>query len=444
MKKIMTVCFLFVFVVSGFLPRVQAAVPKLLTYQGILKDSPGNLLTGTYSMTFKIYSASTGGTALWTETQSGVSASSGRFSVQLGSVTTLNLDFSQDYWLGIQVGTDSEMTPRVKLTSVGYAYMADNVVNGFTQTQHDALSHKNIEGVMANTKNIAKTNFKLDAYTQASANNMGDMVVDTFTDATGIHAASSSGYEWRGSPNYDVRRLATYTDETGSGTATSSSNYSGNTPAKAFDNVIHSNNTWSSDSVPSTGSPQWLKYDFGSGNTKTIKRYTLSNAESYPYNRTRAPKDWTFEGSNDGTNWTVLDTRSGITWNCDQCTQMFDFTNSTAYRYYRIKVTANNGGPTFVEIAEMEIMSAPATGSATVVSVAFSEPVAPKEVMVIASETLNTGTMTYSVSRDNGTTWTQCTKETVCNIQSQPTGTQVRWKAVITNDAELDAIAVAL
>ena len=63
----------------------EAAVPKLMTYQGILKDSSGNFLTGTYSIAFRIYSASSGGSAVWTETQSSVSASSGKFSVSISS-----------------------------------------------------------------------------------------------------------------------------------------------------------------------------------------------------------------------------------------------------------------------------------------------------------------------------------------------------------------------
>jgi Neuraminidase (sialidase) len=84
------------------------------------------------------------------------------------------------------------------------------------------------------------------------------------------------------------------------------------------------------------------------------------------------------------------------------------------------------------------------SGTATVVSNAYSEPSAPTEAMVIPDETLNTGSITYYVSRDNGTTWTQVTKETVTSISSQPSGTQLKWKAVITGDAELNAIAVAV
>jgi hypothetical protein len=88
--------------------------------------------------------------------------------------------------------------------------------------------------------------------------------------------------------------------------------------------------------------------------------------------------------------------------------------------------------------------SAPGSGTATVISNAYSEPTAPAEAIVIADETLNTGAITYYVSRDSGTTWTQCTKETLTSISSQPTGTQLKWKAVISGDAELNSIAVAV
>jgi hypothetical protein len=87
---------------------------------------------------------------------------------------------------------------------------------------------------------------------------------------------------------------------------------------------------------------------------------------------------------------------------------------------------------------------ASAQGPATVVSVSFSESAAPKEVIVIPDETPGTGSFTYYVSRNNGTNWTQCSKETAVSLAGQPSGTQVRWKAVISGDAELNGIALAL
>ncbi|HXF48884.1 MAG TPA: hypothetical protein VNL73_05605, partial [Verrucomicrobiae bacterium] len=43
------------------------AVPQLINFQGILKDGGGNpVADGSYSVTFTIYDAATGGTTLWT------------------------------------------------------------------------------------------------------------------------------------------------------------------------------------------------------------------------------------------------------------------------------------------------------------------------------------------------------------------------------------------
>ena len=60
----------------------------------------------------------------------------------------------------------------------------------------------------------------------------------------------------------------------------------------------------------------------------------------------RAPKKWEFEASEDGVTWLspALDSRSDITkWSATEL-RVFEFTNTTAYRYYRIRMTATNGG----------------------------------------------------------------------------------------------------
>ena len=51
---------------------------------------------------------------------------------------------------------------------------------------------------------------------------------------------------------------------------------------------------------------------------------------------------------------------------------------------------------------------------------------------------------TFYVSRDNGVTWTQCPQNATVAISSQPSGTQLKWKAVLTADAKLNGIAVAV
>src|SRR5512138_2483513 len=106
-----------------FFTTPAAAIPQQIGYQGYLTDSGGVPHNGTVAMTFRIYSVSSGGAALWTETQD-VPVSQGVYSVNLGAVSALNLAFDVPYYLGITVGADGEMTPRQALTSVGYAYRA--------------------------------------------------------------------------------------------------------------------------------------------------------------------------------------------------------------------------------------------------------------------------------------------------------------------------------
>jgi hypothetical protein len=102
-----------------------AGIPKMINYQGMLTDNSGTPLNGSYNIGFKIYNAESGGTERWEETQSGVSVTNGLFNVILGSVTPINLDFSEIYWLDITV--DGETMPtRLKFNSVGYAYRAQN------------------------------------------------------------------------------------------------------------------------------------------------------------------------------------------------------------------------------------------------------------------------------------------------------------------------------
>lgn len=104
---------------------VHAAVPHLVRYQGQAVDSAGVPLQGPYTLTFRLYDADTAGTIVWQEQQANVPINKGHFSVLLGQVTTLNVDWSQSVWLSIQVGTDPELLPRQRITSVPLAIRSE-------------------------------------------------------------------------------------------------------------------------------------------------------------------------------------------------------------------------------------------------------------------------------------------------------------------------------
>jgi len=104
----------------------QESVPRMIRFQGRLKDVNQADVEDTVEATFNIYNVETGGIALWSETQTGVLVENGVLDVVLGSVTALTLPFNEQYYLGVEVAQDGEMTPRFTLTSVPYAIISEN------------------------------------------------------------------------------------------------------------------------------------------------------------------------------------------------------------------------------------------------------------------------------------------------------------------------------
>ncbi|SNS66870.1 PKD domain-containing protein [Asanoa hainanensis] len=80
-----------------------------------------------------------------------------------------------------------------------------------------------------------------------------------------------------------------------------------------------------------------------------INRYALTSANDF---QGRDPRDWKLQGSNDGQAWTDLDTRTGQTFDQRFLTKQYTFTNTTAYQYYRLDVSANSGEP-IIQLAEL-------------------------------------------------------------------------------------------
>lgn len=117
--------------------------------------------------------------------------------------------------------------------------------------------------------------------------------------------------------------------------------------------------------------PAWIQWDFGS--PILIEAYRI---KLYTYNLAY-PKNWTLEGSNDGTTWDILDVQQNYTWPGNS--QVWIINNQNAYRYYRIHVTAVQGSSTpYVEIEEIEFYQLCSTSA----------------------------TIEVRVSPDNGYTWT--------------------------------------
>lgn len=90
---------------------------------------------------------------------------------------------------------------------------------------------------------------------------------------------------------------------------------------------------------------------------KKVKAYRIT--VSTAYNNVNlidpsAPIEWTFEGSNDSLDWTILDTQTNISWTRPFETKEFIISNDKTFTHYRIK---NASG--YLSIGELELLDMP-------------------------------------------------------------------------------------
>lgn len=151
-----------------------------------------------------------------------------------------------------------------------------------------------------------------------------------YTASSGPNLLSGFGpsmiFDWTsGSPNSSLWTIgsATYSSSTG-----------------AYDTSLAAGVTGG---VQTTGgvSGEWVQLQLPVAIVLTS--YTLTGRESAVSSQN--PKNWTLFGSNNGTTWSSIDTRSGITsWSGQNFgTVSYSLTNSTAYNYFRLVISANQG-----------------------------------------------------------------------------------------------------
>jgi hypothetical protein len=128
---------------------------------------------------------------------------------------------------------------------------------------------------------------------------------------------------------------------TPSGTAAASSVGGGQAAWLAFDR--NTGTYWESNT-----SSGWLSYQFPTG--RIIKRYGFFTESSG-----RSPRTWTFEGSNNGSTWVVLDTQTNFVTGVSTFHSFDISANTTSYTFYRINVSVSQVVGFNLRIAELEM-----------------------------------------------------------------------------------------
>lgn len=171
-----------------------ATINKQINFQGKIVnkgvgDTDGtNIPDGNYDAIFSIYNVLSGGDTLWTETwNSGttqVAVASGIFNVNLGTYATFppSFDFNADsLYLAINFNADGYMSPRIRFTSVPYAFNAEKV-NGLTVTATTgSLTIPNGIGISLN-QSLTSTTTPTFAGLSISTSGIGVTGNSTFTN----------------------------------------------------------------------------------------------------------------------------------------------------------------------------------------------------------------------------------------------------------------------
>ena len=202
---------------------VHAAINPQINFQGKLTNPDStNVTNGTYSIRFRIYTDPTldaantcsANTCKWEETQASISVTDGIFNVALGSSTVLpgSVDFnSSALYLGMKVGADTEMTPRIQLTASPYAFNSDKLdgidstgfaILGQAAAQTDATSNSTIFINKTSTGNLIQLQASaVDAFTVTNSGSLAlgqnanktISVVQTASNAAGKSLTLTAG-----------------------------------------------------------------------------------------------------------------------------------------------------------------------------------------------------------------------------------------------------------
>ncbi len=188
---------------EGVTVAASAVTTSSINYQGRLTDSAGEPLSGTYTMTFRLYEVASGGSAMATDTHS-ITATEGLFNT--------NIDFDQKHfdgrglWLGITVGTDSEMSPRQELRPVPYALSLKpgaNIVGASSVALQAESTHASGSGIRGDASATSGTNYGVvgeskspDGYGGYFYNNEGGTGVYGRGTPGGYFTTDQGGTSW--------------------------------------------------------------------------------------------------------------------------------------------------------------------------------------------------------------------------------------------------------
>lgn len=178
---------------------IYSQSPTTLNIQGVLNNANGlPVADGKYTVTFRVYDSPVGDVITWSELQPNVDVRQGVFSTILGKINPLNFTFDKPFFLGIKIGNDPELSPRIELTAAPYSLMAKNIEDNAISTnkiQNNAVTIDKIASpIVSSINGVSNDGGNVNLIAGANVSIASDNVNKTITiSATGTGGGGGSG-----------------------------------------------------------------------------------------------------------------------------------------------------------------------------------------------------------------------------------------------------------
>ena len=303
---------------------------------------------------------------------------------------------------------------------------------------------------------IATLGLKSAIADNKTAHNFTNAFIEQFQDDTGIDNETqgdrdSSEFWW---PTGQLAEVS-YPSNTSSFTSVANASNPGSYSSHwAFESGYGSSQFATSSGGAGGGNAAWnIGQDFGSGNEKILRGYSVDVATGGGTFGNGGPLAWTFVGSQNAdlsspTTFDTVSDRSGLTNPYNSAT----FANTTAFRYYALKIT-QSGTNNFIYITEidMKVMGVYSTGSFTCNNQTADATVSKGGIIVLYKNNAGTATLNTDlvakISANGGTNYETVTlaalgtfstgilMASAQNVTISNTGTAMKYQISFANQS---------
>ncbi len=120
---------------------ITANFPSHFVYEGRLYDAKGNIYQGEAEFIIRLYDLPEGGTPIWEEGRL-VDVKDGFFSIEMGKKVALPEPLPLPLWLGVEVNSAGEMSPRLEIGTVPFSMVSKTSLSTKRKILHKALTQQ--------------------------------------------------------------------------------------------------------------------------------------------------------------------------------------------------------------------------------------------------------------------------------------------------------------